>query len=148
MILFVSYYCIIFAKNNIFSMILNNKIISVIILTFFICSCSTKYIPVEVEKVKKEYITTFQVDTCYVKDSIFIKEKNDTVYLEKYRYLYKNKVSTDTLIVSDTIPIVEKVEVVKEVNKLKNWQKLLMVSGIIFIAYILYKLRNILNKNG
>ena len=55
-----------------------------IVLAIILCSCkSTKYIkvPVEVEKIKTEYIIDHRVDSIYERDSINIYSKNDTIFI-------------------------------------------------------------------
>lgn len=113
----------------------------IIILCLLLTGCkTTQYVPVEVTKV--EYINKETKDSIYVRDSIFVKEKNDTVFLEKYRLVYKDKLIHDTIIRVDSIPYINTVEVIKEVNRVKNWQIVLMVLGGVFIAYIILKLKN------
>lgn len=119
-----------------------NIILLLLVVTLFTACTSTKYVPVEVEKIKKEYINTLQIDTFYIKDSIFIQNKNDTVYLEKYKYVYKHNILRDTLIINDTIPTIKTVEVTKEVNRVYNWQIILMVLGGVFIAFLIFKLKS------
>lgn len=107
-----------------------------IMFTFIGCT-STKYIPIE--SVRTEYINSIEKDTLIMKDSIFHKEKGDTVYIEKYKIIYKTKHKNDTIIINDTIPIIQEVEVVKETNKLENWQIVLMILGGGAIAVVGYK---------
>lgn len=83
------------------------------------------------------YITTHQVDSIYFRDSIFVMQKNDTVYqyVEKWRtqYLYR----TDTLYqaVRDTTVIKETIEVPRKKtwwDKTKNWIIGILGLGIVF----------------
>jgi len=83
------------------------------------------------------YITQHVLDSIFERDSIYIKEKADTVYqyVEKWRtrYLYK----TDTLYqsVRDTTFIKETVEVPRKKSwwdKAKNWIIAILAGGIIF----------------
>ena len=106
------------------------KKLLLIFLVFIAVSCgTTKVIEVPVEKVKTEYINKHSIDTIIKNDSIIIREKGDTVFLEKYKYIYKYVNRADTVLRTDTITKVQTVEVVKEVNKVKNWQIILMVLG-------------------
>ena len=119
------------------------KLLVQIVLCVLLVGCSTtQYVPIEHTKV--EYVNSIQVDTCFVRDSIYIKEKNDTVYLEKYKYVYKHKIIKDTIIVNDSIPIIKTVEITKEINVIKNWQIALMVMGGAFIAFLLLRIKKIL----
>lgn len=116
------------------------NLLTVFILSMFLMiGCTTtKYIPVE--SIKTEYINKLHIDTFIQKDSILYKEKGDTVFIEKIKYLYKNKVQNDTLIIHDSIPVIKEVEVIKEVNRIKNWQSFLMILGGGVIAIGGYKL--------
>ena len=101
------------------------------------CGCSTiKYIPVET--VKTEYRNNYLRDSIFRYDSIFVKEKGDTVYLERYRYLYRDKMIRDSIFVSDTIRIPYPVEVTKQVKApLSGWQKFQLWCGRIVLAVLL-----------
>lgn len=114
------------------------SLISILLIIVF-CSCtSTKYIEVPVDRVKIEYRNSVSIDTIYRSDSTIIRETGDTVFLEKYKYIYKVKELKDTVNITDTITVVNTVEVTKEVNKLYNWQIVLMTLGAFAIVILLY----------
>ena len=114
------------------------SLISILLIIVF-CSCtSTKYIEVPVDRVKIEYRNSVSIDTIYRTDSTIIRENGDTVFLEKYKYIYKVKELKDTVNITDTITVVNTVEVTKEVNKLYNWQIVLMTLGAFAIVILLY----------
>ena len=114
------------------------SLISILLIIVF-CSCtSTKYIEVPVDRVKIEYRNSVSIDTIYRSDSTIIRENGDTVFLEKYKYIYKVKELKDTVNITDTITVVNTVEVTKEVNKLYNWQIVLMTLGAFAIVILLY----------
>ena len=114
------------------------SLISILLIIVF-CSCtSTKYIEVPVDRVKIEYRNSVSIDTIYRNDSTIIRENGDTVFLEKYKYIYKVKELKDTVNITDTITVVNTVEVTKEVNKLYNWQIVLMALGAFAIVILLY----------
>ena len=114
------------------------SLISILLIIVF-CSCtSTKYIEVPVDRIKVEYRNSVSVDTIYRSDSTIIRENGDTVFLEKYKYIYKVKELKDTVNITDTITVVNTVEVTKEVNKLYNWQIVLMTLGAFAIVILLY----------
>ena len=117
------------------------NLILILVLGIIVSCCkSTKYIEVPVDRVKIEYRNSVSVDTIYRSDSTIIRENGDTVFLEKYKYIYKVKELKDTVNITDTITVVNTVEVTKEVNKLYNWQVGLMVLGGAAIALGGYKL--------
>lgn len=117
------------------------KLLLAILLGILLSGCATtKYVEVPVDRVKVEYRDRVSVDTLYRNDSTIIREKGDTVFLEKYKYIYRVKELKDTVNVTDTITVVKPVEVTKEVNKLHNWQVGLIVLGGAAIALGGYKL--------
>lgn len=115
------------------------KLLLVILLGIILSSCiTTKYVEVPVDRVKIEYRDRVSIDTIYRNDSTIIRENGDTVFLEKYKYIYKVKELKDTVNITDTITVVNTVEVTKEVNKLYNWQIVLMTLGAFAIVILLY----------
>ena len=53
------------------------------------------------ESVKTDsiYINKLQVDSIYMQDSVYIREKGDTIYMYKFKYLDRYKLLTDTMYV-------------------------------------------------
>lgn len=94
------------------------KIILYTVIATFIVTCTscktTKYIPIETTKI--EYRDNFVKDSIFHYDSIYVKDKGDTLILEHYIYLYKNKILKDSIYLNDTIRIPFPVEVVKPVK--------------------------------
>ena len=113
------------------------------LLIAIICSCApTKYVKVPIEKTKIEYKDRLSIDTVIQHDSTIITMLGDTVYLEKYKYIYKVKELRDTINITDTTTVTKPIEVVKEINKLYTWQIVLMVLGgvsIIILVYLIIK---------
>lgn len=117
------------------------KLLIIILVSILLGGCaSTKYVEVPVDRIKIEYRDRTLIDTLIRNDSTIIREKGDTVFLEKYKYLYKYVNRTDTVLKTDTITKVQTVEVIKEVNKVKNWQIILMVIGGTGIGVCLFKI--------
>lgn len=92
----------------------------------FFTACSPKIY----ERVRTEYVykDRVQVDTTFLKDSVFIREqvKGDTVriveYRDRYHYDYKYLTKVDTVMMRDTVAIERKKEVKVE-KKLSFWQR-------------------------
>lgn len=96
-------------------------------MLFVICSCRTvKYVPVETIKIDTTYINKLQRDSIYMLDSVYVKEKGDTVLIEKYKYLYRDKLVRDTMYISKADSIQVPYPVEKELTK---WQHLRMDFG-------------------
>ena len=119
------------------------KLLLAILLGIILSGCTaTKYIEVPIDRVKIEYRNNISVDTIYRNDSTIIREKGDTIFLEKYKYIYKVKELKDTINITDTTTVTKPIEVVKEINKLYTWQIVLMVLGgvgIIILVYLIIK---------
>ena len=107
-----------------------------IALLLLLNSCSPRI----VEHIRYQHDTTYvakiQVDSVFRRDSIFIREKNDTVfqYVERIRNHYKFVHDTTYIHQTDTV-IVEQLKEVKVEKALTPWQNFKMVLGTIaFIA--------------
>lgn len=110
------------------------RIIIITIAALCLSACkSIKYIPVETIKVDTTYISQIKIDSIYHRDSIYVEHKGDTVYLSKYKYLYKYIEKHDTLWreKTDTIQVVYPVEA-----QLTKWQKIKINMGEYLIAAI------------
>lgn len=125
------------------------------ILTIFlmpgICftSCrSIKYVPVETVRIEYKTRDSIRFDSIYQRDSVLMLVKGDTVYKEKYKYLYRyltiNK--TDTVMVTDTIQVPYPVE-----KQLTKWQKIKqelggLALGIALAAILMFLIKLIIKK--
>ena len=76
---------------------------------------------VEREVVKTEYKTKLERDSVYLRDSVYVIQRGDTVWVNKYKYLYKDKLRVDTLTCTDTVRQ-ERTKIV-EVNRLTKSQE-------------------------
>ena len=100
-------------------MVILNKIKYQIILLigFILLSCkSIQYVPIETIRYEKEYINVIRIDSVYMRDSIYIRQLNDTILIDKYQYIYRNIYLSDTVQVFrvDSIPYPVEVEVIKK----------------------------------
>lgn len=112
-------------------------------------SCrSVKYVPVVEHQTDSLYITQHTRDSIYLRDSIHIKEKGDTILVEKWRTQYVSREVHDTTYIAthDTIPQPYTVEV-EVPAQLTWWQQtrlhlanaILWALLIIGIAWIIRK---------
>lgn len=100
----------------------------IILLTSAIwSSCrSVKYVPVEVVKTDTTYINKVQRDSIYQLDSIYIRDKGDTILITKTKYIYRDKLIRDTVYVSHT----DSIQVPYPVEKqLSRWQQFKVDAG-------------------
>ena len=110
------------------------RIITLIFLATILYSCkSIQYVPVETTKRDTTYLSQTKIDSIYHRDSIYVEHKGDTVYLSKYKYLYKYIEKHDTLWREkvDTIQVARPVEA-----RLTKWQKIKINIGEYLITAI------------
>ena len=111
-------------------------------LMFLLGSCgATKDMPVERVVERVEYIDKIKIDSIYEKqyDSIYIKERNDTIviYKDSEKETFKYVFIHDTLNVTrvDSIPHIIYIE--KEKEKEISTLKKLKIFGYIFLFFII-----------
>lgn len=105
-------------------------------ILLLLSSCKeVQYIQVPVKEVDTVYITKTSTDTLMTKDSVIIKQINDTVLIEKVKYVYKNSLVRDTVIQLEykekPVEVIKTVEVPKQLSIL---DKILINIGAIAIA--------------
>jgi hypothetical protein len=87
-----------------------------LMLLAWLTSCTTtKYIEVEKVRTDTTYITKWQKDSVWLHDSIHVKEKGDTVMIEKWHTQWRDRLRVDTIYQAthDTIPQPYPVETIK-----------------------------------
>lgn len=89
-----------------------------------IVSCrSVKYVPVETVKTDSVYVNKVQRDSIRLQDSIFVFVKGDTVRIEKYKYLYRDRVVRDTVRLVERDSVQVPVPVEKELSRWQRWKQ-------------------------
>jgi hypothetical protein len=108
-------------------------VIIVVTLTFLMCGCkSVQYVPVKEVVHDSIYLAKVQKDSVWLHDSVYVKDRGDTVWLERWHTKYVERLRTDTIFEThvDSIPV--PYEVVREVPaKMSKTQKGFMWFGII-----------------
>ena len=124
------------------------KILFLLFMTLLLGSCKVKEkiveVPIPQIKTEIKYIDKVKYDSIYLKDSVYIIQKGDTIYNNKVAYRYKYKYLKDTVTVNkiDTITRLQKVTEIKVQNQLNIVQKVLIYIGlfsILLFLIILYK---------
>ena len=121
----------------------------IILLTgvLFISCRSIQYVPVETTRTEVQYKDRLQRDSIHVLDSVFMLVKGDTVFRDRYRTVYKDKLIRDTAYIhkTDSIQVPYPVE-----KKLTRWQAMkielggwafgIIISLILIVAcWLIYK---------
>ena len=67
-----------------------------LLFLLLLCGCRTEYVPVESVRYDSLMIEKLMRDSVFVRDSVYLKEKGDTVfkYKDRFVYVYKNRVDT------------------------------------------------------
>ena len=106
-----------------------------------LASCrQVEYATVEKVRIDTTYITKWQRDSIWLHDSIHVKEKGDTVMIERWHTQWRDRLRVDTIYQAthDTIPQPYPIETVKLVEKDLNWwQRLRLWIGNIGLLGIL-----------
>lgn len=94
------------------------------------------YVPVETTKSDTVYLNRVQLDSIYMRDSVFIEKSGDTIREFQYKYIYRFKDRIDTLYISktDSIQVPYPVEVVKYKTPRWCW----WVLGVIVLLLVPY----------
>lgn len=100
--------------------------------------CKTKY--VSVPEVHTEYIsrvdTTVRMDSVYLRDSVYVEQKGDTMYINKTvyrdRFHHIYRVKTDTIVKRDSVNVAYPVE-----KEMSRSERLFVAMGKFFAALVI-----------
>ena len=111
--------------------------VSALVLLLFACSTLENANEVELAS-HDSYVGYTRVDSVLLRDSVFIREKSDTVFYTKYRTVYKERLRVDTVVRCDTLfrdreVVVEKVRDVGR-NSGLAW-KLPLAAVVLFLLW-------------
>lgn len=101
------------------------RIVTFSILAVIVTSCATLRKQIETVYVRDTtYISKVQVDSVFKRDSIFVKEKNDTIYVYKEKVRDRYRLLRDTVYQHSVDSVyVDKVREVKVEKQLSAWQR-------------------------
>lgn len=90
------------------------------------------------------YLSKTKYDSLYFYDSIFVKEKGDTVFIDKthFKTIYRDLIDTVYKYKVDTVKVPQIEEKVVVTNELDWWQKIFFYIGLFFTvitAFSIYK---------
>ena len=114
-----------------------------LLFLLFMCGCRTEYVPIESVRYDSVMIEKLMRDSVFVRDSVYLKEKGDTIYKYKDRfvYVYKNRVDTFSAEKIREIEVPVPVE-----RKLSWWERVKLkyaewVIGALVAIALVYALR-------
>ena len=111
---------------------------AVLVALSLLSSCTTtKYVEVERVMYDTTYITKWQKDSVWLHDSVLVKDRGDTVLIEKWHTEWRDRLRVDTLYKAthDTIP--QPYPVTEYVEKdLSWWQQLRLWLGNVLLAVL------------
>lgn len=65
---------------------------------FLLCGCtSTRYVPVETVRTDSVRIIAMRTDSVHILDSVVIDRGSDTIRIDRWRTLYRDRLRVDTL---------------------------------------------------
>ena len=125
--------------------------VAVLALAVLLAGCKTREF-VELERILRDttYITKELRDSVFLHDSVSVKERGDTVFVERWHTKFRERLRTDTVYRSrtDTVPKPYPVEKLVE-RQLTGWQRLRLGLGsavlIGLVGFVGWKLRRFLH---
>lgn len=104
-----------------------------LILLFGSCR-SIRYVPVETIRTDSLYLSVHERDSIHIKDFVYIKEKGDSVIVDKWHTVYRDRRTRDTIYIEKEKEVMVPYPVEKE---LTWWQKTKLELGEFSIGVIL-----------
>lgn len=101
-----------------------------VLMAVLLCGCRTRYVPLETIKKDIVYLDKWRKDSIFVRDSVYVREKGDTVYMYRDKYVYIDKLKTDTMYVFRTDSVEVPVPVERELSRWERWK--MELGGISF----------------
>ena len=108
-------------------------IIACLMMTMCSSCTTTKYVPLPEYHTDTLRITKYKRDSIYVHDSTLIREKGDTVMIERWHTQWRDRWQHDTIYVAHNDTIVRSIEVPKYQDAPLTWwqQTRIHVGGIV-----------------
>jgi hypothetical protein len=109
-------------------------VVGIALLLLFGSCRSIRYVPVETIRTDSLYLTRTRTDSIHIKDSVYIREKGDSVFVDKWHIVYRDRMIRDTAYIEKE----KELEVPYPVEKeLTWWQKTKLELGEFSIGIIL-----------
>lgn len=123
------------------------RLLTIVCAVMILSSCGALRKQIETVYVRDTtYISKLQVDSVFKRDSIFVKEKNDTIYVYKEKVRNRYRLLRDTVYQHSIDSVyVDKVREVKVEKQLNAWQKFRLHGFWVLAAmvggYVVWKYR-------
>lgn len=108
--------------------------VGIALLLLFGSCRSIRYIPVETIRTDSLYLSVHERDSIHIKDFVYIKEKGDSVIVDKWHTVYRDRRTRDTIYIEKEKEVMVPYPVEKE---LTWWQKTKLELGEFSIGVIL-----------
>lgn len=121
----------------------------ILLFLLLLCGCRTEYVPIESVQYDSVMIERLMRDSVFMRDSVYIKEKGDTVFKHKDRFVYVYKNRVDTFFAEK----IREIEVPVPVErKLTWWERVKLnyaewIIGVLVAIALIYALREWLARN-
>lgn len=90
-----------------------------IVCAWLLIGCrSVELVPYAVETVRTEWRDRLVRDSVVLHDSVHVKERGDTVWMERWHTVYRDRTVLDTVVRTDSIPVPYPVE-----RELGRWEQ-------------------------
>ena len=114
-----------------------------LLIMYLFCECRTEYVPIESVRYDSVMIEKLMRDSVFVRDSVYLQEKGDTVFKYKDRFVYVYKIRVDTFFAEK---IREKEVPVPVERKLTWWERVKLnyaewVIAVLVAIALVYALR-------
>lgn len=115
-------------------------VVGILLCALFGSCKSVEYVTVEKVKHDTTYISKWQRDSIYIHDSTFIKEKGDSILVERWHTAYRDRWRHDTIvrIMIDSIPKPYPVIKMVERELTKTQKGLIFIGGLAVMAVIVW----------
>ena len=110
------------------------KIVFASLLFILLISCTASKREIAQLVSRDNYVERIVRDSIYLHDSVYVVQKSDTVFLEKVRTLYRDRMSVDTFLLCDTIYNERVVTVEKKVGNNFSFRQL----AFLFLLFFLF----------
>ena len=120
-----------------------------LLFILLLCGCRKEYVPIESVRYDSLFVEKLMTDSVYVRDSVFVRDRGDTVYVDKdrYVYVYKNRIDTFFVYQDREVEVPVPVE-----RRLTWWERVKLeyaewIVGVLVAIALIYALRKWLAMN-